>query len=175
MAIKGVRRNLKEEEIRLAQKYCNSASECARYLGVCFMTYKRAAEKYGLFSNCLNKGGMGVKDGIHEKNKIKYTPENIFNSPPSRYLRPKVILSNLISHGVRKNECEICGWKSSRIMDDKIPLVLCFKDRNERNYKSENMEICCYNCFHNHYDIRGRHRKKTLIRSMNDISKLNQR
>mgnify|MGYP000680750988 CR=1 FL=1 len=34
------------------------------------------------------------------------------------------------------------------LLDYKIPLLLHFKDKNKKNYRKENIEFLCYNCFY---------------------------
>ena len=35
-----------------------------------------------------------------------------------------------------------------RVLDYKIPLLLHFKDKNKKNYRKENIEFLCYNCYY---------------------------
>ena len=44
-------------------------------------------------------------------------------------------------------ECSNCGFKERRVVDYKIPLILHFKDKNKQNYRKENIELLCYNCY----------------------------
>jgi hypothetical protein len=160
MGIRGIRRNITREEVCIAQKFSSSAVECSRFLGVSYQTYANAAKKYGLHDKLLNPSGKGITK--FKKLKQNYEPDKIFATTSDIYLNPKLILLKLIKTGHRKNECEICGWKNPRIIDNKVPLILCFKDRNSRNYLNENLEVCCHNCEHNYYDMRGRYNRKNL-------------
>ena len=45
----------------------------------------------------------------------------------------------------------MCGYSESRITDGKVPLILAFKDGDRSNHVLENLEIVCYNCYHNTY------------------------
>ena len=77
--------------------------------------------------------------------KGKYPITKILNNEcpnfPVHRLKDKLIRS-----GIKKNECEQCGYKERRITDGKIPLLLNFEDNNKNNHKLENMRILCYNC-----------------------------
>jgi hypothetical protein len=44
-------------------------------------------------------------------------------------------------------ECYKCGHHEKRVVDYKQPLVLNFKDANKNNWKLDNLEMLCYNCY----------------------------
>jgi len=52
----------------------------------------------------------------------------------------------LVFEGYLKEECSKCGFHEERLADQKIPLILQFKDRNKKNYELDNIELMCYNC-----------------------------
>ena len=52
----------------------------------------------------------------------------------------------IIRSGTKEAKCENCGFSEHRITDHKMPLLICFKDGNEKNHKLENIEMLCYNC-----------------------------
>ena len=53
----------------------------------------------------------------------------------------------LITEGYLLEECAECGFKERRVLDYKMPLILHFKDKNKKNYRQENIELLCYNCY----------------------------
>ena len=65
--------------------------------------------------------------------------------PPHR-LRKKLIASQL-----KQEVCEVCGYSEKRITDGKVAILLAFKDGDRSNHVLENLEIVCYNCYHNTY------------------------
>jgi hypothetical protein len=53
----------------------------------------------------------------------------------------------MIAEGYFLEECCNCHMKERRVLDYKMPLLLHFKDKNKKNYRIENLELLCYNCF----------------------------
>jgi hypothetical protein len=136
-------RPLMESEILEAQSKCINASECARYLGVNYRTYKKYAVALGLFK--INPWGRGSKKRYWAPDKGKYPLNQILEGKFPNY--PVYRLKDLlIRSGTKKAECENCGFNEHRITDNKMPLLISFKDGNEKNHKLENLEILCYNC-----------------------------
>ena len=77
--------------------------------------------------------------------KGKYPINKILNNQfpdfPIHRLKDKLVRS-----GIKKSECEQCGFSERRITDGKIPLLLNFEDGNRHNHQLENLKILCYNC-----------------------------
>jgi hypothetical protein len=148
-----MKRPLLESEIIAAQKIGKSANECAKILGVHFTTYKKYAVMYGLFEKVLNKKGAGVKK-THSPSIGKYPIEEVLKGTynNNKYLTPILIYKRIVRAGIREDKCEICGFSEKRVVDGKAPLLLMGKDGNRKNFHSNNLEIVCYNCFHNFYN-----------------------
>ena len=62
---------------------------------------------------------------------------------------PSRLKEKLFKSKLKQQICEICGYNEARITDGKIPLVLAFKDGDRSNHIMDNLEIICYNCYHN--------------------------
>ena len=136
-------RPLLESEIKEAQEHCDNAMACARYLNVGYNCYKKWAKTYGLFKT--NPWGKGDKKRYWAPNKGKYPLNQILEGkfPDYPIYRLKDLL---IRSGTKKAECERCHQNEHRITDNKMPLLISFKDGNEKNHLLENIEILCYNC-----------------------------
>jgi len=63
------------------------------------------------------------------------------------HFKPQKIKYRLIHEGLLKEECACCEFKERRVADYKIPLILHFKDKNKKNYKLDNIQLLCYNCY----------------------------
>ena len=136
-------RPLLESEIKEAQKHCDTAIACARYLEVGYNCYKKWAKLYGLFKT--KPWGRGDKKAYWDPSKGKYPLNQILEGKFPNY--PVFRLKDLlIRSGVKKAECEKCGMKERRITDKKMPLLLSFIDGNEKNHLKNNLEILCLNC-----------------------------
>ena len=145
--IPGKRFVLTKGMIEESQKHSKSNMEAARWLEVNYNTYKKWAKYYGLFEQHKNQSGVGVK---RTRINTKYKLDDIINGKYPDY--PKYQLKKrLIDSGYMEEECSICSWNEKRITDDKVPLILAFKDGDRGNHVMENLEIVCYNCYHNVY------------------------
>jgi hypothetical protein len=136
-------RPLLESEIKESQEHCNNATACAKYLGVGYNCYKRWAKTYNLFKT--NPWGKGDKKRYWAPDKGKYPLNQILEGKFPNY--PIYRLKDLlIRSGTKKAECDRCHFNEHRITDQKMPLLINFKDGNEKNHLLENIEILCYNC-----------------------------
>lgn len=136
-------RPLLESEILDAQSKKNTAFDCTRYLQVSYPTYKKWAKFYGLFK--VNPWGKGDKKKYWAPDKGKYPLNQVLEGKFPEY--PVFRLKDLlIRSGIKKAECENCGYSERRITDEKMPLILNFEDGNEKNHKLENIKVYCYNC-----------------------------
>lgn len=133
---------LLESEIRDAQNKTTSAADAARYLKVNYTTFKKYSKLYGIWktSEIYKKEGT-----ITNPEKGKYPVSKLiqgeFPNYPIYRLKDKLIQS-----GIKKPECEQCGFNERRITDGKMPLLLNFEDGNEKNHKLDNLKLLCYNC-----------------------------
>ena len=136
-------RPLLESEIKEAQEHATNAAACARYLGVGYNCYKKWATVYGIFK--INPWGKGDRKQYWAPDKGKYPLNQILDGKFPDY--PIYRLKDLLMRsGIKKPVCENCSFSERRITDNKMPLLISFKDGNEKNHLLENIEILCYNC-----------------------------
>jgi hypothetical protein len=142
-------RPLLQSEIQEALDKSKSARQAAKRLGVAYPTYKKYAKLYGIhktpgFPKVKNPNPPFKKNPI-SPHKGKYPISDILNGMypnfPVHRLKDK-----LIRAGIKKSECEQCGYNQRRLTDGKLPLLLNFEDGNNKNHKLENMRLLCYNC-----------------------------
>lgn len=139
-----------KEDILEAQSVCKSALQTARRLGISYPSYKKYATQYGVFKTPMwpipkqprikkeHRGGINPYTGTYPINEILAGKHPEF---PTHRLKDKLIRS-----GIKKAECENCGYKERRLTDGKLPLLLNYEDGNNENHKIENLKILCYNC-----------------------------
>lgn len=136
--------HLLESDILEAQKVTFSASEAAHKLGVSNPTYKKYCLMYGIYKT-RRPSEKRTAQCPHDPNRGKYPLSKILNNEcvgfPIHRLKDK-----LIRAGLKKPECEQCGFKERRITDGKLPLLLNFDDGDKNNHKLENLQVYCYNC-----------------------------
>ena len=136
-------RPLLESEIKEAQEHATNAIGCAKYLGIGYNCYKKWAKFHNLFK--VNPWGKGDKKNYWAPDKGKYPINQILEGKFPDY--PIYRLKDLvIRSGIKKAICENCGFGERRITDNKMPLLISFKDGNEKNHVLDNIELLCYNC-----------------------------
>ena len=145
---------LSEGTIRNAMQHTQSNHQAARYLRMSYDTYKKYAKMYvdretgkTLFEMHINHFGKGIKkvrwthDMSVEKldeilTKSKYKPFNV-----------EKVKQRLLYEGRLKHECYRCGHAEKRVVDYKQPLMLNFQNGDKNDWRIENLEMICYNCY----------------------------
>lgn len=148
------KRDLTESVIRNAMKHTQSNFQAARYLNVTIETYRKYAKMYvdqetgkNLYELHKNDAGLGIK-------RIKWNKEisvekinEIVTSESYRAVDQQKLKNRLIYEGILRMECYKCEHNEKRVIDYKQPLILSFKDGNKHNWKIDNLEMLCYNCY----------------------------
>jgi hypothetical protein len=138
---------LLESEILEVQKVTASARQAAKRLGVSYPTYKKYCKLYNIFKK-YDRTAKRPNICPFNPYKGKYPITDILEGKhpnfPIHRLKDKLIRS-----GIKKAECEQCGYHERRITDGKIPLLLNFEDGDKHNHRLENIKIYCYNCTFN--------------------------
>ncbi len=142
---------LTKEDILRSQKVTRSNMAAARYLHVSYNHYKKYAKMYKndegitLLEVHKNQAGAGIP---------KFAVAGIDNIPlldvlegrvPIEHFDPRKIKARLLSEGKLVEVCASCGFSERRVTDQKIPVILNFKDGNKKNWHLENLEFLCYN------------------------------
>jgi len=149
-------KNYLKSEIENACEKTLSCKAAARYLGCSYNTFKKYAKKYGLFEKYKNPTGKGVKHSVSRGKRRapnKYELNDIIDGEHPGYDSGK-LKRRLIEAAYKREECEICGFDEPRITDNKVPLVLQYKNGDRTDHRWENLELVCWNCsFLNYGDI----------------------
>lgn len=148
------KRDLTEAVIRNAMKHTQSNFQAARYLNVTIETYRKYARMYvdqgtgkTLYELHKNNSGKGIKR-VKWNHDISIDKINeIMTGESYRAINQQKLKGRLIYEGILKMQCYRCGHHEKRVVDYKQPLVLSFKDGNKHNWKVENLEMLCYNCY----------------------------
>ncbi len=138
---KGYRPILKSEILE-AKKHAVNEAGAARFLKVNIKTYRKYAMMYGIYDPKPNIRGQR---NIFDPHRGKYPLHEILEG---KYpdLEPFKVKDKLIRSGLKKAECEQCGFNERRIVDNKIALILNFMDDNSKNHRLDNMKLYCLNC-----------------------------
>jgi hypothetical protein len=140
------------EQLLAAMKMTKSNMACARYLGISYMHYSRYAKSYideetgkTLFDLHKNQSGKGIRKFLGGKDldlEALMSGELFVKSLNVNRYKDK-----LIQEGYIEEKCNSCGFNEQRVNDYKAPLLVHFKDKNKMNWKIENIELLCYNCY----------------------------
>jgi len=131
----------------------NSNKAAARYLNVGYQHWKKFAmlyidEKTGLsfFDLHKNQAGKGIPKFFGGK-KEPAILDIIEGRVPVTHFHPDKIRARMVNEGLLKDECSLCGYHERRVVDYKAPLLLHFKDGRKTNYRLDNVQLLCYNCY----------------------------
>ncbi len=147
---------LSKQQILAAMSQTKSNRAACRYLNVSYIHYKRYAKIYeateegypNLFEQHKNQSGKGIPKFLPNKKKQPALLDIIEGRVPMVHFTPEKMKKRLIEEGFLKEECYMCGFHERRVSDYKIPIILHFKDKNKKNYRMENLEFLCYNCYY---------------------------
>jgi hypothetical protein len=143
---------LSKDDCLRAMDNTKSNRAAARFLRCSFVHYKKYARTYvneegvTLWEAHKNMAGIGIPKYISNKGKKAPLKDLIEGRLAITSYEPAKIKQRLIFEGYLKEECNRCGFHEERVSDQKVPLVLQFKDRNKTNYELDNIELLCYNC-----------------------------
>lgn len=153
----GPRKDLSKEQCLTAMRNTKSNSAAARYLNVSFPHYKKWAKLYGatepgydnLWEQHKNQKGEGIPKFLNRKKKGEDNAllDIVEGRATPHSFKPEKIKQRLVTEGYLAEECAICSFQERRVIDHKVPLLFNFKDGNKKNYKLDNVELICYNCY----------------------------
>lgn len=131
-------------QIEEAQRHTNSNKGAARWLGVSYKSYKKYAQLYGIFERHMNEAGWGIEKGF-SKRPTSIPLKEILEGKHPKYSLSK-LKNRLIARKKIIEQCSLCGFHERRITDNKVPLMMSFKDGNRTNFQLDNLQLLCYNC-----------------------------
>ena len=145
---------LTEQQIRNAMAYTMSNRGAARYLNVSFPTYKLYSKLYidqksgkTLFELHKNKAGKGLAK-FNSLSREPYLDKLLKEGMSIESYSIGKLKQRLLIEGYLPNECCKCGFNEKRVIDFKVPLLLNFKNGVKSDWRFENLEMLCYNCYY---------------------------
>lgn len=138
---------LTRNDVLEAQKYTVNNAAAARHLGVSYKHYRMYARLYGIFNS--HKGGSrkGMPGGNHGGINKKVLEQIIKGNLSHANFKLNVLKYKLVEYNFLKPKCNVCGFGERRITDNKLPLLLNYKNNNSNDWSISNLEFMCYNHF----------------------------
>ena len=145
--IPGRRKVITKNMILEAQKHTKSNMAAAKWMNVCYTTYKKWAKYYNLFEQHKNQYGVGIKKGWAVKTT---NVEDIVlgKRQPPRNWSQSVVKEELIDKGYWTDDCHHCGYNETNLSTEKVCLGIDFKDGDSKNWLNDNIRLLCANCYY---------------------------
>ena len=131
-----------------------SVKAAARYLNCSYHHLKRYMKLYvdeetgkTLFDKHKNQQGKGIPKFLRASGKEPALMDIIEGKINPASFSPDKLKYRLTTEGYLEECCGNCGFQEHRVTDHKVPLILHFKDKNKLNYRLENIQFLCYNCY----------------------------
>jgi len=131
-----------------------SVKAAARYLNCSYHHLKRYMKLYvdeesgkTLFDKHKNQQGKGIPKFLRASGKEPALLDIIEGRIDVSSFSPDKLKYRLTTEGYLEECCGNCGFQEHRVTDHKVPLILHFKDKNKLNYRLENIQFLCYNCY----------------------------
>ena len=144
--IPGRRKVITKNMILEAQKHTKSNMAAAKWMGICYTTYRKWAKYYGVFEQHLNQKGDGIKKGFAVRT-VNVEDVVLGKRQPPRRWSQSVVKEELIDKGYWQHECSNCGYSECRDKDLRGPFLICFFDGDGGNHRLDNLHLLCYCCF----------------------------
>jgi len=146
---------LSKQQILGAVNKTKSNRAASRYLGVSYIHYKKWAKNYdateegyeNLFEQHKNQSGKGIPKFLNGGKKTPAIVDIIEGRIDSSHFDAAKIKDKLIAEGYLDECCNHCSFNERRVLDYKVPLIMHFQDGSKKNYKLDNVELLCYNCY----------------------------
>lgn len=145
---------LTEEDVKLIYETCNSITDAChqinrsranlvKWLGL-YKEPESGKTYLELFEERpTSRAPNRYKGGLVGRDKL----ERILKGEQTNTLKSLDVLKyGLLSYGFFREQCSNCDFQGRRISDHRSPLLVTFKDGNEKNGKQSNIELLCYNC-----------------------------
>ena len=149
---------LTRDQIEAAIAATGTHRSAARFLCVSLPHYQKYAKLYkdpktgeDLYTKYLNRGAKGTRKFYNGKYRTKkYKDPAVIDIVSGRIsaanFNPQKLKYKLIQMGMLRCVCDRCGFKESREVDGKSPLILYHKNGNKLDWHQDNLGFLCYNC-----------------------------
>lgn len=146
-----------KQDLLRAMERTKSIRAAANYLGCSYQHIKPYFKLYRvddndpnsptLFEAHYNQKGVGIPKFLSDKKKDVTIKTILEGGDGWQSFTPEKIKSAAINDGYLEEKCCRCEFSERRVIDYKMPLLLNFKNDNKADYRLENLELLCYNCY----------------------------
>lgn len=151
----GKKLSVTDEQIILASETHLSATSAAASLGIQYGTYRKHANRLGVFKT--NQSGKGTKKPKPDSSKLPIN--EILNGMHPQYGSSKLRI-RLIKEGYKEHKCESCDL--TEWLGQPISLELDHIDGDRTNHIYSNLRILCPNCHAQTETYRGKNIKASV-------------
>jgi len=146
-----------KEDLLRAMRVTKSVRAASRYLNCSYQHLKPYMKSYRLddndpnsptlFETHKNQVGKGIPKFLKNHGKGPDLQKILSGELYTESYSIDKFKQRLIVEAILPEECSCCEFKEQRVSDYRVPLLLNFKDYNKRNWKRDNIEFLCYNCY----------------------------
>ena len=148
---------ISDEEIINIVNQSASMAEANSKLGLHFNTFKRHAERLGVYNP--NQSGKGIAKAKKDGNG-KISLNEILDGKYPQYQTFK-LKNRLIKEGIKQNKCEECGI--NEWMSKSLQCELDHINGNSNDHKLSNLKMLCPNCHSQTDTFRAKNKKNTML------------
>lgn len=145
---------LTEAQLREAMANTRSNKEAARWLGITDITYKKYSKNTfdqatgkSLFELHKNQSGKGMPKNWAGGVWKKTLDEMLVENQPINSKKILRLKECLMKDGRLGYQCAACQFAEKRLSDLRVPLLLNFKNGKKSDWRIENLQWLCYNCY----------------------------
>ena len=147
-----------KEDLLRAMKVTKSVRAAARYLNCSYQHIKPYFKSFRvddndpnsptLFDVHKNQVGKGIPKFLKHHGKDPDLQKILSGELYTESFSIDKFKRRLIQEAILAEECTCCGFKEQRVSDYRVPLLVNFKNGNKRDWKQDNLEFLCYNCYY---------------------------
>ena len=163
-----------------AMKQTRSVTAAARYLNCSFHHLKRYMKSYkdeetgvSLFDMHKNQSGKGIPKFLPHSHfgKMPAIAEIVNGEVDASSFKPEKLKHAMIEAGYMVEQCYYCSYDEVREVDGKTPLLMIFLNGHKYDFKENNAQLCCYNCYFLQYGNIFSERDLTKMESHESVTK----